>query len=40
MGLFSGNVSGWVLGALFLLALVGVVVALATDDRDPSVVLA
>ncbi len=30
----------WVLGTLLLAALVGVVLALATDDRDPSVVLA
>ena len=30
----------WVLDVLLLLALAGVVVVLATDDRDPSTVLA
>jgi cardiolipin synthase A/B len=34
------SVAGWVFEILILLALAGVVIALATDDRDPSTVLA
>ena len=34
------SVAGWVFEILILLALAGVVIALTTDDRDPSTVLA
>ena len=34
------SVAGWAFEILILLALAGVVIALATDDRDPSTVLA
>ncbi len=34
------SVAGWVFEIIILLALAGVVIALATDDRDPSTVLA
>ncbi len=43
LGLANLRVTGlgfWILDVLLLLAIVGVVIALATDDRDPSTLLA
>ena len=36
----AADIVSWAFNILILLALAGVVVALATDDRDPSTVLA
>ena len=36
----AAAVAGWVVGALAVLAFLGVVVALVTDDREPTIVLA